>query len=292
MIVTVVMNSRNAKRGRSAQLFKPLLSRHLTLFSIYVFSISVTNICTKIFFCCESKSTTETLELSLSANPLLISSKILPSHLTKFDQFPVYLIQTFGVNWHQTSVSQSFISKRSPRTGLSMSQCHVLVGSCLERFLQRDFLIDAKKQYSQGKVNLPSAEVGFVSDDESEDDDRRETCSKVSRVKHAFGRAASRPGCLFISYFKAFFTISSSSSCPKRPFFGSFSFTHGSFPASQAFFRSMLCSIGNLHNDRRPRSQTCFLMISKLQVLHLEGPTWRAACDLRSVICFTSVWHD
>ena len=154
---------------------------------------------------------------------------------------------------------------------------------CFGRILSRTFpptwFSDwCQKQDSQGKVNLPSAEVGFVSDDESDDDDSRETCSKVSRVKHAFGRPARRPGCLFISYFKAFFTITSSS-CPKRPFFGSFSFTHGSFQASQAFFRSMLCSIGNLHNDRRPRSQTCFSMISKLQVLPLEGPS--------SVICLT-----
>ena len=172
-----------------------------------------------------------------------------------------------------------------------MSQCHVLVGSCLERFLQRDFLTSHRSQKAnipREKSTCPKAEVDFRSDDERDDDDSGETCSKVSRVKHAFGRPARRPGCLFISYFKAFFTITSSS-CPKRPFFGSFSFTHGSFQASQAFFRSMLCSIGNLHNDRRPRSQTCFSMISELQVLPLEGPTWRAGCDLRSVICLTLV---
>ena len=99
MIMTVVMNSRNAKRGRSAQLFKPLLSTHLTLFSIYVYSkVGLEHLYKEKYYYCESKSATETLELSLSANPLLISSKILPSHLTKFDQFPVYLIQTFAVN--------------------------------------------------------------------------------------------------------------------------------------------------------------------------------------------------
>ena len=149
--------------------------------------------------------------------------------------------------------------------------------------------IDAKKaNIPREKSTCPKAEVDFVSDDEREDDDSGETCSKVSRVKHAFGRAARRPGCLFISYFKAFFTITSSS-CLKRPFFGSFSFTHGSFQASQAFFRSMLCSIGNLHNDQRPRSQTCFLMISKLHVLHLEGPFYHLSYI--SLTPLEILWH-
>ena len=69
-----------------------------TFLNICTFKIGLEHLYEEKYYCCESKPTTETLELSLSANPLLISSNILPSHLTKFDQFPVYLIQTFGVN--------------------------------------------------------------------------------------------------------------------------------------------------------------------------------------------------